>query len=673
LLSVALIGAFVWFLGVSQSAAQDGKVRFILFYGETCPHCHDVMDNYLPKVYDRYGDQVEHQYIEVFGNLDNYRKMLGLQTRLGVPEERQGLVPAVVIGDQVLIGAQEIPDRLEDLIDQYLAQGGVDYPSLENLPEVNLPTPEPTVQILVFFDQGHPDFEALNDLVVALGEQYGAGVRVAGVDISDSGNAKRLAELHQAFGLDAPIAGTPEVLLDRQLLVGLPDIEARLGKLIEDLLAQGGATIPSWEELVAAGSGGSATPPASEAPAAAPPIYLAYFEQAGCQECARTAYDLKLVQSEYPQLIVESYPIEDIKNKALNEWLSEEYGVPEEKRLSTPMIFVGDDFLIGEEATLRNLFSTVSKYAATGAERTWAAFDPAQAEEQLIDRFKSFGVLTVAGAGLIDGLNPCAFATLVFFVSYMAFTGRRGRDILLVGIAFAGGVFVTYLLVGLGLLKVVQSLHFFTAVGRWVYLATALMCVILAALSFRDYGRARAGQVGEMTLKLPMGLRRRIHRVIRENSQVRAFLAMAFVTGLIVSLFELACTGQVYLPTIMFVLSVPELAAQAFLYLVLYCLMFIVPLMIVFLLSYFGTSSEQLGRFVQRNTAVIKLATALLFLGLGLWMVWTLGPLFGVGSPWNWLLLAGVVAVVLLATVVLLVRDNHAEEKSAPHRKGSRA
>jgi cytochrome c biogenesis protein CcdA len=290
-----------------------------------------------------------------------------------------------------------------------------------------------------------------------------------------------------------------------------------------------------------------------------------------------------------------------------------------------------------------------------------------------VDRFKSFGVLTVLGAGLVDGLNPCAFATLVFFVSYLAFTGRRGRDILFVGLSFTLGVFLTYLLVGVGLLRAVQSLRFFTALGRWVYLITALLCVILAVLTFRDFFKARAGQMTEMTLRLPMGLRRRIHKVIRESAQVRAFVVMAFVTGFVVSLLELACTGQVYLPTIMFVMSVPELAARAVLYLLLYCVMFILPLLVVFVLSYFGTSSEQLGRFVNRHTATIKFVTGLVFVGLALWMTWTLAPLFDVETPWDWIAMGGVVVVVALGVIVLRLTGGEPPKKRAPRRRRSRA
>jgi len=124
-----------------------------------------------------------------------------------------------------------------------------------------------------------------------------------------------------------------------------------------------------------------------------------------------------------------------------------------------------------------------------------------------------------------------------------------------------------------------------------------------------------------MTLRIPLRLRQRINRVIREGAQARAFVPVAFVTGFVVSIIELACTGQVYLPTIIFVMGMPEMQGQAFFYLLLYNLAFILPLVVVFGLAYFGTTSEQLGIFINRHTATIKLGTVLMFLVLAGWLL----------------------------------------------------
>jgi cytochrome c biogenesis protein CcdA len=221
----------------------------------------------------------------------------------------------------------------------------------------------------------------------------------------------------------------------------------------------------------------------------------------------------------------------------------------------------------------------------------------------------------------VDGLNPCAFATLVFFVSYLALSGRKGREILAVGAAFTLGVFLAYLAVGLGFYEVLGMLgHLLTRLGRWVYGLTAVLCAGLAVVSLLDYLKARRGDIGDMSLNLPHSLRMRINAVIRRGRGAQAYMVGAFVTGLIVSFLELACTGQVYLPTIIFVTSVPELRVRAVLYLVLYNLLFILPLIVVFILAYYGTTSKDLTRFMQRNAATVKLGMVLLFAFLAAWL-----------------------------------------------------
>lgn len=224
------------------------------------------------------------------------------------------------------------------------------------------------------------------------------------------------------------------------------------------------------------------------------------------------------------------------------------------------------------------------------------------------------------GAGLVDGLNPCAFATIIFFVSYLAMVGRRGKEILLVGFSFTAAVFLTYLLVGLGVLGFVRSLPITGAVSRLIYGFTALLCFILVGLSPYDYRKIKQGKMVEMTLRLPRPLQKLVHGVIRETS-MKGYLGATLVAGFLVSLLELACTGQVYLPTIIFVTSVPELRGHAVAYLILYNLMFILPLVIIFLLTFYGTASKQLTLFFRAQAGTVKLLTALLFAILGVWLI----------------------------------------------------
>ena len=493
------------------------------------------------------------------------------------------------------------------------------------------------MRILFFYSPTCPHcHDIITNYFPVLDAKYGDRIEVYALNVQDPASYGLLLAIEEKAGLpENQRGGVPAMLVGEELFIGSNMIRQYLEGAIDRYLAQGGVDLPIPREYLIqatpspAGPQPSQTPQAQSTPVPTPsptpearPIAMAYFYEVGCRECDRVTYDINYLKSIYPQLQADVFDIQE--HAALNEWLCDQYGLPPSKRLLTPIVFIGNDYLLGEDATLKNIEALIKKYAATGAEARWRDWDPQkekQAASRIVERFRSMGALTVALAALVDGLNPCAFATLILFISYLALTGRKGRDILFVGLAFALGVFATYLLVGVGILKFLAELPFLKTLGKWIYGATAVLCLILAGLSLSDYFKARKGQAEEMRLRLPLRLRRWVNRVVRESMSVRAFALSALVTGFVVSLIELACTGQVYLPTIIFVLGVPALRVRGLLYLLLYNVLFIVPLIIVFLLAYWGTTSERLGQFVSRRTGAIKIATAGLFLLLGAWMV----------------------------------------------------
>lgn len=234
----------------------------------------------------------------------------------------------------------------------------------------------------------------------------------------------------------------------------------------------------------------------------------------------------------------------------------------------------------------------------------------------MVERFKSIGILTILSAGLIDGINPCAFATLIFFISYLTFVGRTRREILWVGIGFSGAVFATYLLIGLGILSFIQNLSFLPLFSRVVYIITIAIALVLGVLSLYDYIQLKRGRPSEMKLQLPGFLKMRIHQTLRKKSKSSRYFITAIASGFIISLLEFTCTGQVYLPTILFVTNIPSLKTSAISYLILYNLMFILPLLIIFGVVYWGVTSDQLAFFLNQKASSIKLLTSLLFFAL---------------------------------------------------------
>jgi cytochrome c biogenesis protein CcdA len=144
-------------------------------------------------------------------------------------------------------------------------------------------------------------------------------------------------------------------------------------------------------------------------------------------------------------------------------------------------------------------------------------------------------------------------------------------------------------------------------------------------LSLYDYIQLRRGKPSKMKLQIPDFLKKKIHRIIRERggeleenragSSLR-LISAAVLIAFIITLLQSTCTSQVYLPTILFVTSVPSLRGSAALYLILYNLIYVLPLVAIFTAVYWGTSSEQLAFFLQRRASTLKLLTAFFFFAL---------------------------------------------------------
>ncbi len=119
-------------------------VRAVLFWMSTCPHCHEVIENVLPPLQEKYGGQLEILMIEVVSQRE-WNWLVEIGASFGIPEEGLG-VPFLIIGDRVLLGSLQIPTELPGLIEKHLAAGGVDYPDVPGLAEALLAViPEPEI------------------------------------------------------------------------------------------------------------------------------------------------------------------------------------------------------------------------------------------------------------------------------------------------------------------------------------------------------------------------------------------------------------------------------------------------------------------------------------------------------------------------------------------------
>lgn len=129
-----LLAILVLIMAVAPVGAQSDDqpvVRAVLFWSDTCAHCHYVIDEVLPPLQAQYGDQLDIVLIEL-NSQANADRFYAVGAAFGRPQNQMG-VPLMVVGDNLLAGSVQIPDELPGLIERYLAAGGVDIPAIDGL------------------------------------------------------------------------------------------------------------------------------------------------------------------------------------------------------------------------------------------------------------------------------------------------------------------------------------------------------------------------------------------------------------------------------------------------------------------------------------------------------------------------------------------------------------
>jgi cytochrome c biogenesis protein CcdA len=337
-------------------------------------------------------------------------------------------------------------------------------------------------------------------------------------------------------------------------------------------------------------------------------IYVFYFYSPGCRQCERFL-DRTIPELEEELSLDINVMKQDILDPEVYQKFKEKASNLGEKERAFPALVVGSVILQGSREIENSIESVLREYVDssrfTGAKREKAA----EGTKQQIAFFSA------SLAGLVDGSNPCAFTTIICLLTALTLAGRLKREILLMGILFTLSVFVTYLLLGLGFfraIRVASSFPVASVVLRWLLVS---VLVVFAGLSFYDYSLIRSGRSTKIILKLPSHFRRQIQAIVKSHVRTTAIVGSSVLLGFLVSLFELGCTGQVYFPFIVYAVRI-ERQTLGYLLLLVYNLCFVLPLVVIFVVAYLGISSRRLTELFQKNMGKVKIALALLFVGL---------------------------------------------------------
>ena len=363
--------------------------------------------------------------------------------------------------------------------------------------------------------------------------------------------------------------------------------------------------------------------PATSPQPAAPPR-LVFFRQKNCSKCSRQDKELELLKHNLPDVEIAAYDVADLASQAMLTRFHNHFKIPRSKQSIIPLIVWNDGYVTGRLAEAAEL---QEKLAQAKGDCFWLppiTDDELEAEKKrersLLDTFVTIEVIT---SGLMDGINPCAFATSLFLISYLLMRHRRRRDIAAIGCAFCMGVFGAYLLFGLGLSFLIDFLNRFPWVKSSLYILFAVISAVLAVLHLRDALIFRkTGKASDMDMGLSKETHRGIHNKIREFMEHQSWLMVpaAVVLGAVVSSMELACTGQIYLPTLIAINSA-GVNAKSFALLLLYNVCFILPLLVVTGFALFGTGLKAVTTWAQNNVFSTKIAMAIIFAVIAVIMI----------------------------------------------------
>jgi len=218
----------------------------------------------------------------------------------------------------------------------------------------------------------------------------------------------------------------------------------------------------------------------------------------------------------------------------------------------------------------------------------------------------SLSLLSVLGLGVLAGFNPCLFAILAFIASItLASTGRR-RNVLYIVVLFSLGIFVTYLLTGLGLLKVME--------GRpGLQIRTALVVLIALLGGWQLYDAYTLRFQGRSSFKTPEFFVR-----LTENMTRKVNLPAAFFLGSLFSLIKAPCVGAVYFAILDMVLGGERL--KGVFYLGVYNLGVVLPVLLIGLAIAIGLDPEHVDRFRKERRSDLRLATGLSLIAIAVLM-----------------------------------------------------
>ncbi len=345
-----------------------------------------------------------------------------------------------------------------------------------------------------------------------------------------------------------------------------------------------------------------------------------YFYHPFCSSCETLENDGAIERLEASGVEVTRYDTSTSLGRRMFRAYTDVYEVPRTAR-QVPILFVGENYYNGQRV-IRNAIDNNTVFETSSAPLI-DVLNYIPPETTFIS-----ALFTAVLYGLLDGINPCAIAMLLMFISMIKFTDNK-RALVTVSLSYIGAVFVTYFAIMAGVLTVLSRfMQTFIHLSYGLYIAFAILFLLLFIVTFYDYLVTRSERYEKIKNQLPKFIQtfnkrvmERLTTIINEEEggvkQALLIVLIPFLIGVIVGFTEAACTGQIMLAYVTTLdITVPGIGVSGvrLFLLLIFNIMFILPLLIIAIAAIRSKNVMAVSNFVREHLSTIKLVTAIFFL-----------------------------------------------------------
>ncbi len=342
--------------------------------------------------------------------------------------------------------------------------------------------------------------------------------------------------------------------------------------------------------------------------------YILFYGN-GCPHCAKVEEYIKDTQ------LTKKFDLQKkevfFNKKNLNEFNGylEKHSLTYDK-IGVPFLVITSgadcDYINGDTNIIEYFSGKLAQISAAACKNTTETWSVQVATKSLSERLSFFAIMLPAA--ISDSINPCAFAVMLLLLSTILTRHKSRRKTLMAGIMFSLAVFLTYLAMGVWLFSALA-----TANNTFVLkLVVWILWLLVWLANLKDYFRYGKWFV----MEVPFSWRPKMQELIHKVSSPR----WAFFIGILVSLFLLPCSSGPYFTILWFLSSQSKnLNFRWYLYLIVYNLIFVLPMLIIaIMVAFWYANVDKLAKVKHEKTQLIHLIVGILMLGLGIYVLTTI-------------------------------------------------